>query len=173
MSVLLLIHVMYGCPQINKLIPSVTFLLACAIAGAPDVQAQAPESVTAEFEFRSDTALATAGYFQIYWNADEAVRLYESTTPGFEAPRIVYEGNDSGYTASGRRDGEIFFRLESAATGEMLGQPVRVEVAHHPLGRAFAFFLVGAIVFVATLLLIVTGSTSANRAAHTAAGNIE
>jgi hypothetical protein len=37
-------------------------------------------------------------------------------------------------------------------------EPVTVTVAHHPLSRAVAFFTVGALVFLATLGLIVRGA---------------
>ncbi|MGD8324275.1 MAG: hypothetical protein PVF50_07905 [Gammaproteobacteria bacterium] len=165
MSVLLLCHVMYGCPQPKKLFSSLIVFVVWAMPGSPSVLAQAQETSVDEVRLRSDTDVATAGYFQLNWDAEQAVRLYESTTADFEAARVVYEGNDSGHTVSGRADGELFFRLESAATGETLGRILRVEVAHHPLARALTFFAIGAIVFLATLLLVVKGSVNARPAA--------
>jgi hypothetical protein len=35
---------------------------------------------------------------------------------------------------------------------------VNVTVSHHPIGRAFAYFAVGSVVFVATLLTILGGT---------------
>jgi len=107
---------------------------------------------------RSDTDVATAGYFQLSWNADQPIRLVESRSADFTDSSTLYTGSDSGRTVSGRRDGELYYRLESADSGTVLGGPLRVVVAHHPLARALSFFGVGAFVFVATLALIVFGS---------------
>ena len=102
----------------------------------------------------SDTAVATAGYFQLQWQADEAVRLIEATSGDFSDASVVYTGSDSGHMVSGRRDGELHYRLESAATGATIGGPISVQIAHHPLSRALSFFAVGAAVFLATAAMI-------------------
>ncbi len=120
--------------------------------------AQSAQSTSEPVALKSDTDVATAGYFQLSWNADEPIRLVESRSADFANPSTIYTGSDSGRTVSGRRDGELYYRLESAGSGELLGGPLRVTVAHHPLSRALSFFGVGAFVFVATLALIVFGS---------------
>lgn len=120
--------------------------------------AQPTKAVDDEIALQSDTAVATAGYFQLTWNAEGPVRLVESNTPDFRNAVTLYTGSDSGRTISGRGDGDLYYRIESAATGAVLGEPLRVTVTHHPLSRALTFFGIGAVVFVATLTLIVVGT---------------
>jgi len=125
--------------------------------------AQSAQTMGESVVLRSDTDVATAGYFQLSWNADEPIRLVESKSADFTNSSTIYTGSDSGRTVSGRRDGELFYRLESAGSGAVLGGPLRVIVAHHPLSRALSFFGVGAFVFVATLALIVVGSLRSDK----------
>jgi hypothetical protein len=42
-------------------------------------------------------------------------------------------------------------------------EPTRVEVVHHPLGQAIGLFLLGGVVFLATVGLIVAGSRAERR----------
>ena len=114
----------------------------------------------------ADTEIATAGYFQLRWDAGEPIRLLEATTAEFADARVVYEGSDSGHAVSGRADGELFYRLESAASGAVLGPPVRIVVAHHPLGRALTFFGIGATVFAATAALVLLGGRISGTRSH-------
>ena len=139
------------------------FVLTFALTLVTDVWSQPIGDDASVPNLSSDTDIATAGYFQLQWNADEPVRLLESTDMSFDNAHIAYEGSDSGHTVSGRRDGTLYYRLESVATGATLGQPVRVEIAHHSRSRAFAFFAVGGVVFLATLGLIVFGSRGYSR----------
>lgn len=155
-----LLHPMHGSLQTKTRL----ILLLTAACAAPAGFAQSPGG-DAGTQLQTDTSIATAGYFQLRWDAPGAVRLYESPTADFQSAQLVYEGTDSGHAVSGRSDGTLYYRLESAANGESLGMPVRVEVAHHPLGRAIAWFALGAGVFVATLLLIVIGNANADRLA--------
>jgi hypothetical protein len=135
------------------------FLLALLAIGA----AAQPSAETGRANvLTSDTDVATAGYFQLRWDAAEPIRLLESTSREFADATLVYTGSDSGHMVSGRADGDLWFRLESAATGAALGDPVHVVIAHHSLGRALAFFTVGALVFVATLaMILIAGRESA------------
>ncbi|HMB72456.1 MAG TPA: hypothetical protein VKQ06_02720 [Gammaproteobacteria bacterium] len=139
--------------------------IVLALACTHGAFAQSGDPVT----LTSDTEIATAGYFQLLWEAAEPIRLVESTTADFDDPHTVYEGSDSGHTVSGRADGTLFYRLESAATGAVLVEPVRVVVAHHPIARAFTFFGVGALVFVATAMLILIGIRTADDGTERAA----
>ena len=138
-------------------------VLAFVLILITDVWSQPVGDAASVTNLSSDTDVATAGYFQLQWDADEPVRLLESTDMSFANARVAYEGSDSGHTVSGRSDGTLYYRLESIATGATLGQPVRVQVAHHSRSRAFAFFAVGGVVFLATLGLIVFGSRGNGR----------
>jgi hypothetical protein len=110
----------------------------------------------------SNTEVATAGFFQLRWDAGPGdLRLVEAGDAGFQAPRVVYEGADTARLVSGKPDGDYFYRLEATDGPAVLSNAVEVSVRHHSLGRAAAFFAVGAVVFAATLGLIVYGSRSA------------
>jgi hypothetical protein len=107
----------------------------------------------------SDTEVATAGFFQLSWDAGPGdLRLVEAGDADFQAPRVVYDGTDTARLVSGKPDGDYFYRLESADGPTVLSNTVEVSVRHHSLGRAAAFFAVGAAVFAATLGLVVYGS---------------
>jgi hypothetical protein len=111
-----------------------------------------------EVQLETDTAVANAGYFQLRWNASSAVELEESTTPDFTAPRRLYSGSDRARVVSGKPDGDWYYRARPVSSGSSFSNIVKVEVRHHPLKRAVAYFVVGAVVFLATALLIVNGA---------------
>jgi hypothetical protein len=57
---------------------------------------------------------------------------------------------------SGKPDGDWYYRI-GEANGNF-SDTVKISVRHHPIERAIGFFAVGAVVFTATLLLIVSGA---------------
>jgi hypothetical protein len=121
-------------------------------------------SVSFAAELQANTDLATAGYYQLQWHdGDQHVRfqLQEADNPQFEQARQLYQGPDRARVITGRPDGEYYYRLRvlgvNGSTGDW-SAPVRVEVQHHSLSRAFAFFGVGAVVFLAILIAIVVGN---------------
>jgi len=99
-------------------------------------------------------AISNEGYYQLTWSAEEPVRLIESTDPEFSAAITLYTGSDSGHVVSGKANGTWYYRLESADGQSVLSEAARITVSHHSLGQAFLFFSLGAIVFAATLGLI-------------------
>lgn len=111
-------------------------------------------------EVRSDTAVASAGYYQLSWQADEPVVVQESATKDFASARVVYSGADNARVMSGKSDGNWFYRARTAGSESAFGDVLEVTVSHHPVERAFAFFALGALVFLATLAVIVTGARS-------------
>jgi hypothetical protein len=109
----------------------------------------------------ADTGLATAGYYQLRWTADTPEVEIEETGGDAQTTTLIYKGPDRAMLLSGLADGERTYRAgEIGADGRVTAwsAPVTVTVAHHPLGRALSFFAVGAIVFFATLTLIVRGA---------------
>lgn len=94
------------------------------------------------------------GYFQLRWDAGEPVRLVEATSRDFVETRILYTGRDSAHVVSGKPDGTWYYRLETADGARVLSEPAVITVRHHSLIRAFSFFTIGAVVFLATLGLI-------------------
>lgn len=109
-------------------------------------------------ELRPDTDVATAGYYQLLWTSEEPIVLEEARTPDFADPEVIYRGTDNATVLSGKQDGDWYYRARTAGPGGEFGEPARVTVQHHPLGRAFGFFALGAVVFLATLSLIVSGA---------------
>jgi hypothetical protein len=118
-------------------------------------------ALAGEVELESDTDVATAGYFQLRWTADSRIELQESRSADFEAARVVYAGSDAARVISGKPDGDWYYR---AATNGDFSSPVKVTVRHHPVERAFGYFVVGLIVFLTTLLLIITGARAREQA---------
>ena len=113
----------------------------------------------------TDTAIATAGYFRLSWSVSEPGKLprfelQESANPDFMDPRTIYNGPDAATTFSGRADGDYYFRVRSLESGQSSAwsSVIQVQVRHHPLTRAWLFFGLGAIVFLATLALILRGA---------------
>ena len=111
----------------------------------------------------SDTDMATAGYYQLRWeSADAATRLVESTDPAFVDARVIYAGPDTARLVSGKPNGTYYYRLESddraaGAPVAVVSKTLKVTVEHHSMTRAFTFFATGAVVFAATLGLILLG----------------
>lgn len=98
--------------------------------------------------------VSNEGYYQLTWEADEPIRLVESTRPDFASKSVVYSGSDTGHVASGKPDGTWYYRLESEDGSSVLSETSTITVRHHSLRRAFSFFALGGLVFAATLGLI-------------------
>lgn len=112
-------------------------------------------------EIEADAEVATAGYYQLSWDTGAAeIVLQEAPTPDFASPRVVYRGADNARVMSGKRDGDWYYRARTAGSDSEFGNVVKVTVRHHSLGRAFAFFALGALVFLVTLTVIVKGARS-------------
>jgi hypothetical protein len=114
----------------------------------------------APVELGADTELATAGYFQLRWRAEGAVIVEEDTQPDFASPRVIYRGSDNARVLSGKPDGDWYYRARTVGADNAFGNVVQVTVRHHPVERAFAFFGLGALVFLSTLGLIIKGARS-------------
>lgn len=126
-------------------------LLSMVLAPALSVQAAA-------LVLESDSELASAGFYTLSWPqaAGAEVELEQAGVADFTDARVIYRGRDLGRVISGQVDGRYHYRLRRVAGGDW-STPVTVRVRHHPLSRALAFFGLGALVFLATLVLIVRG----------------
>lgn len=124
----------------------------------------------AALTLESNTDLATAGYYQLSWADGDPhgrFQLQQAPSADFRAPTVIYEGADLATVLSGQPDGTYFYRIRPLGDGAgPWSETVSVRVQHHPLGRAWTFFTMGAIVFVATLVLIVSGSLKERRERH-------
>jgi outer membrane usher protein FimD/PapC len=116
---------------------------------------------TAAPRLEADTSLATAGYYQLSWTADASEVKIEESAGHNAVANLVYEGPDRATLLSGLADGRRTYRAGAiGADGSVIAwsEPVTVTVDHHPLSRALTFFAIGAIVFFATLVLIISGA---------------
>ena len=123
--------------------------------------ASTPDALLAAPHIETDTAVATAGYYVLRWSAATTdVEVAEFANPGGGDPRIIYKGPDRATLVSGQPNGTRIYRVREIGAGapSAWSEPVSVTVAHHPLSRALTFFGIGAVVFVATLTLIVRGA---------------
>ena len=107
---------------------------------------------------RADSQVATAGFYQLRWNAEGEIVVQEAASPDFVSPRVVYRGSDNARVMSGKPDGDWYYRARTAGSGGAFGNVVQVTVRHHPVERAFAFFALGALVFLVTLAVIIKGA---------------
>jgi hypothetical protein len=99
---------------------------------------------------------ATAGYFVLDWksSSEGIFELRERASDGAE--RTLYRGPDTARLISGKPDGVYHYEVRRVDESEW-SEPTEVTVAHHPLSRALGFFLIGTLVFVATLAVVVRG----------------
>ena len=110
-------------------------------------------------ELQSDSELATAGYFRLSWKGsdDSDYVLQQANNPEFLNPQTLYQGPDTATLVSGRSDGSYYYRIRYVEA-DSWSNIKKVDVAHHSLSRAFMFFTLGAIVFIATLVVVVIGN---------------
>ena len=127
-----------------------------------------PVAGASPLELVTDTELATAGYYRISWQAEHSPNLYrllESDNPRFNHNKVIYEGPDLATVLSGKPNGSYYYRVAILQdhTPVSVSNTVMVKVAHHSLTKAFLFFAIGALVFLATLLLILRGNRQSEK----------
>lgn len=118
-------------------------------------------------ELTTDTVSATAGYYHLAWFWSDATTetnyvLVETSHAGDNGGgREIYYGPDLATVISGKPDGSYHYLVRAIDPKQVIvaeSEQVEVVVAHHSLHRAFAFFILGAVVFVAILIVILRGS---------------
>jgi uncharacterized protein (DUF2141 family) len=130
-------------------------------AAASLLAIQAPALATTPFSLTVSPQESNDGVARLTWevSGNQSVHIQQSRTENFREPVMLYQGNDTGTTITGLKDGSYFFRIGTDNNGDIdWGEPKQLQVAHHSLTRAFGFFAIGVVVFLATLALIVTGS---------------
>ena len=111
--------------------------------------------------------LSTAGYFQLSWSGTvesaglerqsgyaTAVILQQSATPTFNSPTEWKISGDHRFSVSGLKSGNYFYRVGSNSSPRAWSNVVEVQVAHHSLMRAFGLFSLGAVLFLALVIVI-------------------
>ncbi len=118
---------------------------------------------TTPFEIALSPNVSSDGTATLSWRTglQKTVLIQTSREPSFAQATTLYRGNDSASVITGLVDGDYFFRGRDVnADGQTAAwsETVSLHVQHHSLARAGGFFLLGAIVFLATTLLIVLGA---------------
>lgn len=110
----------------------------------------------AALELEVSPRLSTSGTFDLSWQGTpgETFRLLQLNEN--KTPRLIYEGTDTARVMTGLPNGDYTYRVEGKSGSSELR---RVTVAHHSLPRAFSFFAIGLVVFIATVILVVRGES--------------
>jgi hypothetical protein len=118
-------------------------------------------------QLESDTPLSTAGYFQLTWQSEQlgSFELQQALNADFSDALTLYTGHDTATVLSGLADGIFFYRVRHENETNW-SQTVKVEVQHHPLTRAFGFFTLGAVMFFATLVVLIKGTHNIQSSKH-------
>ena len=137
-------------------------LLLCFLLILPSMS-----SAVEQFQIQSTTSNSNDGSFNLSWKlpGDSRIELqqYQQNENDYQT---FYTGKDSATVITGLPDGDYNYRARLINTDGGLGdwtESISVTVKHHSLTRAFSFFLVGAVVFAGTLLLILFGSKTGKR----------
>lgn len=86
----------------------------------------------------------------------ELFELQQATDASFETAQSVYQGKDGGTFISGLENGIYYYRVR--AGNGLWSAPLSIEVQHHSLTLAIFLMVVGAAVFLMTLLMILRAS---------------
>ncbi len=118
----------------------------------------------AEISLSSDSAVSTEGYFVLSWtsDSDEALSLQQASDPDFSSVKTTTLPATGSITITGLVDGDYYFRLRDA--DQQSSNILRIEVAHHSMTRALAFFALGLVLFVILLLTIYIGNRGRDEA---------
>lgn len=139
-----------GLRSLTMAVPLIVCLFASGVLHAQDA---APR-------LRSDSDVATAGYFRLSWETDAArAELQEASSPEFHNPVTAYLGPDRATVFSGKPNGTWYYRVRALGNPHAgpWSEPVAVVVAHHSLSRALMFLALGIFIFIAMVLLVVRG----------------
>ena len=117
--------------------------------------------------------VSVTGYFTLKWkltnnvnnkieNSDFLYRLEQSLTPQFTEIKTIYYGSDSASFLSGKSENNYYYRVraESKATKAVgdWSAPYVVLVKYQSMLLAWTLFTIGALIFIAVVLVIVVGN---------------
>ncbi|MEJ2609076.1 MAG: hypothetical protein P8179_03090 [Candidatus Thiodiazotropha sp.] len=97
---------------------------------------------------------SNTGTFNLIWHGSkgETYRLVQLIDHNDK--QLIYQGTDTARVMTGLPNGTYRYQVQGE-TG--WSKPCSVTVAHHSLIRAFSFFSLGILVFLATLFIVVRG----------------
>lgn len=124
-----------------------------------------------DFQLSASTSVSNDGSLNLSWNLPEntSIELQQASQPASQPDnnnfQTIYRGNDTATVITGLSNGKYLFRARLVKTdGSHLNWTLNteLEVKHHSLTKAFSFFTIGAIVFLATLVLLIKGTKKVN-----------
>lgn len=103
------------------------------------------------------------GHVKIVWDTPGKktlgmveVEVQQASDADFTAAKEIYKGPDNAAIVSGLPNGTYYYRVRKL--NGTWSKPVSIQVKHHPLQLAIAFFAVGAVVFLLTVFIVVKGA---------------
>jgi len=124
-------------------------------------------SANGQVAIKSSTTISNDGSFTLSWEIPRNSRIeLQQATKQTDTFKTIFKGTDSATVITGLPDGDYLYRARlTDAQGDLSDwSPVLViKVQHHSISRALSFFLIGAIVFVGTLLLIMLGGKASRQ----------
>lgn len=141
----------YRVPHIQQLMAILSCVLFFSVCATP---------VSAN-QLSSDMSLSTAGYFNLSWAADKPAPyvIQQSLDASFKQAKTIYQGSDQASVMSGLPDGQYFYRMQ--ANAGQWSEAIKVEVKHHTLEKAFAFFAAGAVMLFTLVFVLIKGARHA------------
>ncbi len=117
--------------------------------------------------------VSASGYFKLTWQWDGEIsgkayhfELQQADNKNFDNAISLYTGPDFATFISGLKNGDYYYRisvsLEDSNFRSEWSEPLLVTIKHHPLQLAYGLFAMGAVVFLATVGIVVRGSRSAS-----------
>ncbi len=119
----------------------------------------------ADLNLQSQPAQSSDGKLTLSWSLSQPKPVELQQSINQSAFQTIYIGNDTSSVLTGLSDGQYRFRARFAGDedGHAAWSDIsQAQVKHHSLSKAFSFFLLGALVFLATILVIFFGSRQHN-----------
>lgn len=132
-------------------------------------QDQKDSSLVTQFELEPVNT-TNSGSIGLSWRlADDDVsldsivfELEEANDSLFDSSRDRYIGPDLATYLSGLENGSYYFRVRALTAARVIAgpwsEPIVVKVEHHSLKLAYSLFIIGGIVFLATLGVVIHGT---------------
>lgn len=148
------IHIAPG-KLLNRFIPGLLLLLPLIA------------SAYGQVEIKSSTTISNDGSFTLSWEIPRDSRIeLQQAAQQTNTFKTIFTGADSATVITGLPDGDYLYRARlTDAQGNLSDwSPIStIVVQHHSISRALSFFMVGAMVFAGTLLLILLGGKASRQ----------
>ncbi len=133
--------------------------------------ADSPQNSTSTPKFDTGLALTSdSGYIRLAWSHPDyksipehiQFELQQSETKEFSDPLLKYKGPDTASYISGLPNGTYYYRIRTSNTEtgntSAWSETITLKVQHHSIQLAITLMVVGALVFIATVSVIIHGT---------------